>query len=666
MKVREPYYAASPMSGVQRFATRAQRGSVRGAALRVVVLASVALAISACSSPDDGHDRDCVAAGLSDDGLAACDSYCGNGCDRSVDGDCAAAREDFFAATGGVALPCDCEKAAADERDLLDSDPPPTLEPVERAVLAVPEGVDPDSVRHPIFHPDGDHLIWVGSLIGETGMHVMISRIDGSDYTCLTCPLGALPFAKPDVFSDGRRILVGNQAALGTPLPLPFVSPFADAETVPILECTPSLLDCLSAALVYVRVPYDPDDTALFANQRVREFRTAPDGVHIGWTQGRATVPLTLIPVIGELRREADHYELDNVEVLIDLSPALSARADGTYDFSLPLSGEIKRFTAGGAAVALFHPENAFNGDPSLVDLASGATRRLTRHPDYDEPVDISPDGRWLVVGSKRSNDPAFDVLAAFGLVERPAFVELAGSVLYSGWAFAGNGNRNRGLDTWLLDTTAERGDYIGQQLSDDRCYGGFERQHWNSDGTRVAKREQIRPQLSDAPQCQGIPAARVVVYELTSRQPIPPEDRIPAVSTPEVPWAVSITDVKSAPTVAPGVYVVRGRVFGEARVDLSAVGTAIAVEYDNYSDDGLQVLNGSEALALESQSVPYTADIEVSGCHTGFLHSDAALEGSSVTAVFGPLGGEASSRVADTGFEICAPGLPGIDSCRE
>lgn len=645
------------------------RSVLGGASLRrrgVAFTLALAALTFACSSPDDGHDRDCLAAGFSGDGLAACDAYCANGCDRGVDGDCAAARERFFAATGQVALPCDCEKAAAEERALLDGDPPPLFESVERSILAVPDGVDPDSVHHPIFHPDGEHLIWVGSFVGESDVHIMISRIDGSDFNCLTCSLGALPFAKPDVFSDGRRVLVGNQSPLGTPFPLPFTSPFPDAETVPILECTPSLLDCQTAELVYVRVPYDPDDPALFSNQRVREFRIAPDGAHIGWTQGRATVPLTLIPVIGELRRESDHYEIDDVEVLIDLTPALQARADGTYDFHLPLSGEIKRFTDGGAAIALFHPERAFNGDPSQVDLASGATRRLTRHPDYDEPVDISPDGRWLVVGSKRSTDPAFDVLASFALAERPAFVELAGSVLYSGWAFAGNGNRNRGLDTWLLDATGERGDYIGQHLSDDECYGGFERQHWNADGTRVAKREQIRPQMLDAPQCQGIPTARVVVYELTSRQPVPPEERIPAVSTPDVPWAASITDVKDAPTVDPGVYVVRGRVFGEARVDLAGVGTAVTVVYENYSDDGLQVLDGTESLAVETQSVPYTADIQVSGCHTGFLESDAALEGSSVTAVFAPLGGEVRSRIGDVSYELCAPGLPGVDSCRD
>jgi len=608
----------------------------------------------------------CVDDGVAGAALPACAAYCEGPCEPGAGETCDVFRAAVHAETGRAALPCDCAAEAEREATLLADFPPPAPEPVVRAVLPVPAGVDSDSVSHPTFHPDGEHLVWAASLTGETTLHIMLSRIDGSDFSCLTCPLGAgLPFAKPDVFPDGRRVVIGNQVALGLGSPLPFASPFPDAETVPILECTPSLLDCQTPELVYVRVPYDPADAALFPNQRVREFRIAPDGVHLGWTQARSAVPLTLVPLIGELRREADRYELDHVEALVRLDPAMRPRPDGTFDFALPASGEIKRFIDGGASIALLDQEYALNGDAARVDVATGSRGRLTHHPDYDEPIDVSPDGEWLVVGSKRSLDPAFDVLAAFGLVPRPSFVELAGSILYSGWSFAGNLNGNRGLDTWLVDRHGARGGYIGQQLSDDPCYGGFERQHWNADGTRVAKREQIRPLQVGEPACAGLPSRRIVVYELTSRTPVAPGDRVPVVSTPDAPWAAGITEVKNAPVLEPGTYVVPGRIFGEARVSLVRVGEELHVEYESYSDDGLVVLDGEESIALDPLSVPYTADLAVSGCRSGFLESDASLDGfAAQLAIFAPLSGSVRSQLGDEHYEVCAPGQPGLDSC--
>jgi hypothetical protein len=598
----------------------------------------------------------CADAGLTGDGLDACQAYSDSECTPdSVDEQCSTLRSRFFEATGQVALPSDCAAAAAAEEAFLKANPPPAPEPFTRAVLPVPTGVDADSVTDLNFHPDGDHLIWAARLTGESGFHIMTSRIDGSEYNCLTCPLGDLPFVKLDVFSDGRRVVVGNQVTFGLPSPLPYPSPFPGAETVPILECTPSLLDCQTPELVFVRVPFDPDDPALLANQRVREFRIAPDGVHLAWTQIRDDALLGLVPVTGELRRETDHYELDNVEVLTPLEPAMKPRADGGFDFSMPHAGEIKRFLYGGSAIALLSEDFAINADAGDVDIATGQVARLTHHPDYDEPIDVSPDGRWLVVGSKRSLDPAFDVTAAFGLVPRPNFMILRGSQLVSTWAFAGNNGLNRGLETWLVDRLGARGDYIGQNLSDDICYGGRERQHWNADGTRVAKREQIRPVMADDPRCHGLPTRRLVVYELTSRTPVPPAERFPIIPTPDAPWAGGITDVKNRPGIDTGLYTVPGRVFGEALVELTA--DTVSAEYRNYSDDGLVVLDGVESFTRRGVALNYPADLTVSGCQVGFVRSSAAWD-----SFVAPLTGEASSQLGDAHFDICAPGVQGVD----
>ena len=599
----------------------------------------------------------CVDAGLTGEGLEVCQTYSDSDCTPdSPDEQCADTRTQYFEATGLVAFPSDCDAAIAEEEAFLAANPPPAPEPVVRAVLPVPDGVDPDTVTDASFHPNGEHVIWAAKLTGESDFRIMISKIDGSEFNCLTCPLEGLPFVKLDIFSDGRRIVVGNQVIAGLPFPLPYPSPFPGFETVPILECTPSLLDCQTPELVFVRVPFDPDDPALFPNQRVREFRISPDGVHLGWTQIRDDSLLGLVPVAGELRREADHYELDNVEVLTPLKSPMEPRPDGGFDFKPPNAGEIKNFLNGGATFALLTEDFAINSDAGRVDMATGQVERLTHHPDYDEPIDVSPDDRWLVVGSKRNQDATLDVTAAFGLVPRPNFVLLAGSQLISTWAFAGNSGLNRGLDTWLIDRLGARGDYIGQNLSDDVCYGGREREQWNADGTRVAKREQIRPVMASDPQCHGLPTRRVVVYELTSRAPVPPEDRFPIVPTPDAPWAGGITDVKNRPGLDPGLYVVPGRVFGEAFVEYME--NAVSVEYRNYSDDGLIVLDGVESHTRSGIfSVAYPADITVSGCRPGFVQSSASFD-----PFTGPLTGNASSQLGDESFEICGPGVPGMD----
>lgn len=635
---------------------------------RLITILATAAMLGCTSASDPSAAGICEDAGLTGGGLEQCQAYCTNGCTPdSPDEQCATNREQYYESTGLVAFPCDCEAAAAEEEAFLAANPPPAPEPVMRSVLVVPDEVDPDTVSDANFHPNGEHLIWTASLIGEEGEHIMISRVDGSDFNCLTCPLGdGLPFVKLDVFSDGSRLVVGNQVTFGLPDPFPYPSPFPGAETVPILECTPNLLDCQTGELVFVRVPFDPDDPDLFENQHVREFRIAPDGVHLAWSQVREDFLLNTVAVIGELRREADHYELDNVEALIRLQPILRPLPDQEgFEFEVTPSGELKRFLEGGIAVAGASAKRfGMNRDAGRLDLATGETQRLTHHPDYDEPIDLSPDGEWLAVGSKRSADPAFDVMAAFGLVPRPNFVSLGGNQLLSVWAFQGNLGQNRGLDTWLIDRLGARGDYIGQQLSNDVCYGGRERQHWNADGTRVAKGERIRPPMATDPQCQGLPTRRLVVYELTSRTPVPPEDRPQVVTTPDAPWAASITDPKNRPGVDLGLHVVPGQVFGEARVDVLGTGLSagVSIEYVNYSDDGLIVLNGTESF-LQEPTVSYPANIEVSGCRSGFLRSDITLA-AGLVAPLSALAGSASSQLGDESYEICEPGVPGVDDC--
>ena len=62
----------------------------------------------------------------------------------------------------------------------------------------------------------------------------------------------------------------------------------------------------------------------------------------------------------------------------------------------------------------------------------------------------------------------------------------------------------------------------------------------------------------------------------------------------------------------------------------VNGLSESVQVTYNNYSDDGIHVLNGTESEA-QSYSVwppggPYTADIQVSGCQLGHQESNLYL----------------------------------------
>ncbi len=604
----------------------------------------------------------CIASGWTGAALTACSAYCGGyACDRTAAGACGAARTQLHASSGEVAFPCDCQEAAAEDAAFASANPPPLPEPVATSVVALPPGVVPSA---PLFHPDGQHLVF--AFEDAQGTFLGVSELDGSDFQCVTCPLGSLPIEPEGVFPDASRVLLSNQITIGDTSDLPFPSPFAGSGAVPIVECSPSILQCDSVEVVLGRIPFDETDPSIA--QMHREFRLAPDGAHIGWTQVRSDTGTVL--VIGELRREASHYELDDVEILTDTGPRLVVDEAGRSVLTPNTAGELKQFERGGTHLTYIAGGGGLGFDVFELDIASGAVRRLTTHADYDETLHFSPDGAWFVVGSKRSADPARDVLEAFNLVPRPGFMALAGSDLWGLWAFQGNAQTNRGLDVWLLDEHGARGGYIGQNLSagSGPCYKARGRNDWSPDGTRVLNHETLVQPVQ--PACAGESPGRIVVHHLISRVPLPPGGGIPAVPTPDALWAATdIEGFRPAPLPV-GDFVVPGAVFGEARVGytrtpgLETVSGTASVEYDDYSDDGLVVLNGHEAaspFAVFAENA-YPADLSASGCYEGFLQSDASISG--FPTFRGPLNGSAFGGFDGVQREICAPGVIGVDSC--
>jgi len=543
---------------------------------------SCARQVVACASgcvPDAG----CVASGLTGDGLAACSAYCGRfACVQSGQGYCGAARELLQRVSDADAFPCDC--ARNPDAGLP---PPPAPEPIALATVPVPDHVT--SMRQPWWAKDGSRIIAaaVSPLYVRPAELVTVAE-DGSDFRCLTCA-GSLPgdpaLRKPFPFPDGRRIM----ARVGTQNPL------VAAEHA-VVECTPSIADCTTAVVVPIEVPGagDPGVT-----QPAREFRVAPDDVHVAFTQIRrrpegGEVPLM---VVGALTRLADRYVVEGSRVV------------GT-------DGELKEFTRDGQAILFLSSarDQSFNFDDYRRDLATGATTRVMRHPDYDEAIDESPDGEWYVIGSGRT----LGLWERFSQVPRPGVVDLSLAQRLLSW-FLLHGEGGIG-EPWLIDRHAERAGYIGQRVNAGAELEGANGRaiaNWHPDGTRIVFWETIDPAFL-AP---GDPESRIRVATLTARAPV--AEPVVAQPLPDMPWAPPLAGFALPPAPDPaGTFA--GRVGGTMRVTLDdATPRRLAITYDRYTDDGRSVLEGTESVLFDPANLlaaaEWNADVVLSGCHTGF-----------------------------------------------
>lgn len=488
--------------------------------------------------------------------------------------------------------------------------PAPAPEPVAVSTVPLPSNVT--EIQLPWWTHDGSRLVFSARISGYADLQLASVAPDGSDFRCLTCALampGDPPLMKPITFPDGQRVLVrlGNQTPVSN-------SPHG------ILECSPSVLDCQSAEIVPIELPALGDANLL---QPQREFRVAPDGEHVAFTQVRddSAGHEQFVSIVGTLHRLADRYEILDPRVVSPL-------------------GELKQFAndVQSVYVAAFvtNPFDAADSDALQIDLRDGAiARRVTTHPAYDEPVEFSPDDEWFVVGSGRTAGLA----ETFSQVERPNMIsEAIGNVTF----FYFLTQRPAMLEPWLLDRHGARDGYIGQPLKPLGIGDGWDGlmiPNWHPDGTRLVWWERILDPSALGP---GEIATRIRVAHLTARAPVT-TPVLPA-PIPALDWAPPLAGyvppAPAAPASRDGAFSGRAEVvYSDGAVD------HIAITYTNYSDDGRRFLDGTE----ESDYTPgltgsstYDADLTQHGCRQGFLRaagvglSVAALSGRTTSAVEG------------------------------
>lgn len=467
-------------------------------------------------------------------------------------------------------------------------------ETIEQTIVDLPDEVT--GARYPVWSADGEALVFPAMAAGGGTVELYRVAPDGSALACLTCGLprsGDEPYLKPLAFRDGRRVLlrVGEQ------------SPVTNG-THAVLECKPSVADCTDAELVPIEVP-DTGDEAVVQPQR--EFRIAPDGETVGFTQVRkgADGAERFVSIVGMLRRAEDRYVVDDPRSVTSL-------------------GELKNFTPDGTAVLISAfttlPDRAADPDVIRIDLASGEVSDVTDNGDYDEDLAYAPDMASYAVFSGRGQG-LFETVAQ---LRRPNDIGPGLDCLF-GYLFANH--RKELLEPWLVRAGAEQTGELGQLLNPGALAEGWDARTlvtWHPDGTRLLFWEDQGDPFS-APTADS---TRFVIVDLPDREPAPAADAGPS---PTPTWAPELAGL--VPDALPIAESRDGEVSGTVTVtqtagDRPGSGT-IEVTYDGFSDDGGWVIDGTESSSYDGGLVggcEYRANLTASGEHEGTLRADATI----------------------------------------
>jgi hypothetical protein len=393
----------------------------------------------------------------------------------------------------------------------------------------------------------------------------------------------------------------------------------------------------------------------------MRELRLHPDDVHLGWSH-IILEPLDEPGFIGRLVFDdapkvgtplVPRYELKKVTVLMSKDPKLNGtfiRLDPkdptklVFDPPGGVIGEFRGWTSDGTSAIGIGVEDSANVDVYATSLATGRSRRLSRDPAYVDPVKSSPDDGWSVLMDSRVDDRMMFIA---GLPGVPPLTDHVSGVPYAVSSMRNNGNR-RFFQPYLLDRYGDRGNYHGQQVNAcdkgdvpkpgsgsicDPLWNGRADPAWSPDGTKIVYWQA----LVTAPSCGGanpLPCpsstepggrrTRLMIADLTTRKAGKPTRVSPVADT--VPWGIPFAPGDPFPIRAhlpAGEYTLAGRKAGSAKVVIREDAaktkiTFVSVTYTDYSNEGGNVLNGTERAELVGTDVTWHEDIRLSGAHTG------------------------------------------------
>ena len=500
------------------------------------------------------------------------------------------------------------------------------------------------------FLPDGHHVVALVHFTGAPaapdassiyqGGQIIIVKADGTKFSngdpwkCVTCGVPAQNAqgigsdqSYPQTFLDGKRLLWGTN----------------------IVDCSPYLVtsDQCTADRVHIfpiRWNIRPDGSGPGGN--IRELRLHPDNVHLGFNgMSFATGQIAQFGYLARLEFNPSpktgeplvpRYDLTNVTRLFHAGPdSMVLGPDRQHPDQLRLNynaitvGEFRGFSKNGREVFYIgYPFESCNIDVFAVDLVTGKVRRLTSNPEYVDPLDSSPDDKWIVADDTRGSGRQMFMAAMRGV---PPIIDM----LTTGAVSSVRNNRERRFfQAYLIDRYGDRGDYQGQLLTaGDGQPGSFSDPNWNAmadprwspDGTRVVF---WQAQVT-SPACGGsnplpCPAStepggrhfRMLAARFTSRKPL--AIKPPAPISDDVPWATPYVPGSPLPEFSPipeGTYTLKGSVSGSATVNIKNTADhhgikTVSVLYKDYSDERGNIINGTEEVT-QNPSKPTAAVLD-------------------------------------------------------
>ncbi|NOQ60971.1 hypothetical protein HGK73_23330 [Mycolicibacterium fortuitum] len=452
---------------------------------------------------------------------------------------------------------------------------------VERVILDLPDSITNPS--RPRYSEDGQSLYFGAQPVAGGRQEIYQINIDGTDLECLTCGVTTSlsdDLMKPMPFNDGSgRVLI--RITTGT-----------DKYGYVVLE---------DGANGRQLVPLTTPDSPTYVLDRQREVKVSPDGTHLLFSRLELGTDgyVAIVPVVGKLVRTETGYEIEDARVV--------------YPY-----GEGKTWTPDGKGVIIQGGlYDAGNVDAVKVDLATGEATRVTAGLDYEENVSVSSNEQWIIAGSTRG----LDALTPMSRIQRPAFLpaNIVGPV-YTAYAAPVNVSNQ----AWVvaIDDELNREDGLPLIVEGDG-YAGQSIPGWNPDGTAVTFWEQSKDDPTDT---------RLVIANLKYTTSVGP--LVGDKSTPELSSTLPklSTYVPSTPELPPtGTYAGAGggtAVVSEATDQANPGHTIRTVTYTDYVNEDGMILNGIEATDSTANQlyIHYTADITVTGTHTGYLKGDATI----------------------------------------
>jgi hypothetical protein len=491
------------------------------------------------------------------------------------------------------------------------------------------------------------------------GRQVIAIRIDGSTFDngtpwkCLTCGmpeanrngLGAnVSTSDLEPFNDGRRILAGQA----------------------ILECAHDLASsaCTPENTFLYPIRWNTSPTGEGPGGSMRELRMHPDDVHLGWSSLAIGTKLDQFMYYGRLEFNpaptsgspaVPRYDLTNVNVMYDGDRPGPVWPDPDDPGELRLDplpqevGEFRRWSKDGQwASYVGYPSQSNWIDMFAINLETGETRQLTRHPEYTDPMDFSYDGEWTVMldtrtggGGAEGADRQRFMSAIPGI---PPLTDLISTGFVSS---VRNEGQRRFFQPILLDIHGDRGDYEGQALKDsclegaqpgnlcDLDWAALSDPHFSPDGTSIVYRE-VNSGVGAPDEVTGR-SSRIVIARLVEREPKAYTSPEPAPDV--ITWATPYTPGDPTPfrstlLTPEGTYTLPGAVFGSAEVTIAHDTTSgptpvvaeVAVSYDNFSMDGINVVNGTERVVrlpapqstTTAPALEWYSDLTLTGCQDG------------------------------------------------